>query len=110
MFSVKRLVGMIRRACKHRPKLRQRPKHFASTRRLYLEALEDRLCPSGGYLFVSSFNTDSVLRYNETTGAYVDTVVSSQSGGLRTPMGVLFGHDQNLYVSSGGFADHGNNG
>jgi hypothetical protein len=66
-----------------------------------LEPLEDRFCPSGGYLLVSSFNNDSVLRYDENTGAFVDTFVPSQSGGLREPMGVLFGPDQNLYVSSG---------
>jgi DNA-binding beta-propeller fold protein YncE len=77
---------------------------------LAVELLEDRFCPSGSYLFVSSFDTDSVLRYSEATGAYVDTVVSARSGGLRTPMGVLFGHDQNLYVSSGCFADQGGKG
>ena len=94
--------------------LRTSPRRWSGPRRqrrlLAVELLEDRFCPSGSYLYVSSFNTDSVLRYSETTGAYVDTVVSARSGGLRTPMGVLFGHDQNLYVSSGCFADQGGKG
>jgi sugar lactone lactonase YvrE len=66
-----------------------------------LEPLEDRFCPSGSYLLVSSWNNDSVLRYDENTGAFVDTFVPRQSGGLREPFGVLFGPDHNLYVSSG---------
>jgi hypothetical protein len=67
---------------------------------LHLEPLEDRLCPSGGYLLVDSVNTDSVLRYDETTGAFVDAFVPSRSGGLRTPIGLIFGPDHNLYVTS----------
>jgi hypothetical protein len=72
-----------------------------------LEALEDRLCPSGGYLLVSSVNTDSVLRYDETTGAFVDTFVPPRSGGLAQPCGLVFGPDHNLYVSSGIFSGRG---
>ena len=44
-----------------------------------LEGLETRLCPSGGYLMVASYNNDSLIRYDENTGAYVDTLVPSQS-------------------------------
>jgi hypothetical protein len=69
---------------------------------LRVEALEDRLCPSGGYLLVGSVNTDSVLRYDETSGAFADAFVPAQSGGLRNPIGVVFGPDHNLYVTSDG--------
>ncbi len=105
MFSVKRFAAMVHRAWTRQPRLRQRSKRFASIRRLHLEALEDRHCPSGGYLLVSSYNTDSVLRYDENTGAFVNTFVPSQCGGLREPQGVLFGPDHNLYVSSGSFSN-----
>ncbi len=59
-----------------------------------------------GYLLVSSLNTNSVLRYNETTGAFVDAFVPRKSGGLIQPYGILFGPDgkndgkQDLYVAS----------
>src|SRR4051794_5732456 len=76
------------------------PRRRPAFRRPRLEALEDRLCPSGGYLLVDNINTDSVLRYDETTGAFVDAFVPPKSGGLRTPIGVVFGPDHNLYVSS----------
>ena len=110
MFSVKRLTGMLRRVWHDRASSRYQLKRFGSTRRLYLETLEDRLCLSGGYLLVSSYNTDSVLRYDENTGAYVNSFVPSQSGGLREPMGVLFGPDHNLYVSSGSFDNNSSHG
>ena len=54
-----------------------------------------------GYLLVASFDTNSVLRYNETTGAFVDAFIPSQSAGPREPTGVIFGRDHNLYVASG---------
>jgi hypothetical protein len=73
--------------------------------RLVLELLEDRLCPSGGYLLVASFGTDSVQRYDETSGAYVDTFVDHHSGGLYQPFAPLFGPDHELYVSEGPFAN-----
>src|SRR3954454_23091213 len=44
------------------------------TRHLTVESLEDRLTPSG-FLLVSSFDTNNVLRYNEAgsnAGAFVD--------------------------------------
>jgi DNA-binding beta-propeller fold protein YncE len=67
-----------------------------------LEALEDRLTPSGGYLVVADFDTNSVLRYSGDNGAFIDTMVPKASGGLSQPFAVLFGpHDHNLYVSSG---------
>lgn len=49
-------------------------------------------------LFVGMF-TD-VLRYNQFTGAYVETFVPAGSGGLNGLAGLCFGPDGNLYVSS----------
>ncbi len=67
--------------------------------------------PNGGtdsYLLVGDFGRDRVLRYDEGTGAFVDTFAPRRSGGLNQPWGVLFGpHDHNLYVSSGEFAGPG---
>jgi sugar lactone lactonase YvrE len=66
------------------------------------EVLEERRCPSGGYLLIGSFGTDSVPRYDESTGAFVDTFVTHRSGGLTSPEGLVFGpHDHDLYVTSG---------
>src|SRR5258706_12064842 len=56
---------------------------------------------SGGYLLVSSFATHSVLRYDETSGAFVDAFIPTKSGGLRQPLGLVVGRDGNIYVSSG---------
>jgi hypothetical protein len=76
--------------------------------RLQVERLEDRDCPSGGYLLVTGYDTNSVLRYNEADGVFVDTFVPRSSGGLIQPYAVLFGpHDHNLYVSSGQFGGPG---
>ncbi len=52
-------------------------------------------------LYVASFNSDSILRYNGETGAFIDVFVSSGSGGLNGPdAGCVFGTDGNLYVPS----------
>jgi hypothetical protein len=53
---------------------------------------------AGGDLFVSSVGTDSVLRYNGTTGAFVGTFTGAPAA---FPEGVIFGPDGNLYVSGG---------
>jgi hypothetical protein len=66
--------------------------------------LEGRLCPSGGYLLVDSKGTSSVLRYDETTGAFVDEFVTKNSGGLYASADMDLGPDHNLYVSSGLFS------
>jgi hypothetical protein len=50
-------------------------------------------------LLVSSYYTHSVLRYDETTGAFIGVFASG--GGLSYPQGLAFGPDGNLYVSSG---------
>ena len=59
--------------------------------RLNLEPLEGRLCPSGGYLFVDSYNTRNVLRYDEASGAFVDEFVKKNSGDLYSSVEVRSG-------------------
>src|SRR4026207_2412006 len=49
-------------------------------------------------LLVSSGDTDTVLRYNAATGAFIDTFASG--GGLDDPGGLAFGPDATLYVTS----------
>jgi sugar lactone lactonase YvrE len=63
--------------------------------------LEDRLCPSGSYLIVGSFDNNAILRYNETTGAFVDQIDPHNLANLKEPNAGVFGPDGNLYVSSG---------
>jgi DNA-binding beta-propeller fold protein YncE len=76
--------------------------------RLQVEPLEDRLTPSGGSLLVTGYDTNSVLRYNEANGAFVNTFVPTSSGDLSLPYAVLYGpHDHNVYVSSGQFGGPG---
>jgi streptogramin lyase len=50
-----------------------------------------------GNLYVSSYNTGQVLRFDGTTGAYIDVFASG--GGLANPQGLTFGPDGNLYVA-----------
>ena len=53
-------------------------------------------------LFVSSLNSNSVLQYNGTTGAFINAFVPSGSGGLLGPRELTFGPNGNLFVSSFG--------
>lgn len=81
----------------------QRP----ARRHLHVETLDDRrlLDGSGGYLLVSDYDGNNVLRYDASTGAFVDEFVSKHSGGLNQPQGMVFGpHDHSLYVASGEYA------
>lgn len=55
-----------------------------------------------GNLYVAGGDTSSVLRYNPTTGAFINAFVSPGSGGLTGARGVVFGPDGNLYVTSFG--------
>src|SRR4051794_20046370 len=51
-------------------------------------------------LLVTSRNTNSVMRYDGTTGAFIDAFVAPSSGGLSQPWGLRFAPDGNLLVSS----------
>ncbi|MEZ6134949.1 MAG: NHL repeat-containing protein [Pirellulaceae bacterium] len=49
-------------------------------------------------LLVSNFDTDSVLRFDDRTGRFIDVFISG--GGLDGPRGLATGPDGNIYVSS----------
>lgn len=54
-----------------------------------------------GLLYVSSFDSDAILRYDGETGAFVDVFVPTGEGGLNGPdAGMVFGADGALYVPS----------
>ena len=52
-----------------------------------------------GRLYVASTDTDSILRYDEGTGAFIDEFVSTGSGGLDFPRDITF-HGGDLFVAS----------
>jgi len=56
--------------------------------------------PARADLLVSSTETDSVLRYDATTGAFRGAFVAAGSGGLDQPRGIARGPDGALYVAS----------
>ncbi len=67
----------------------------------------DAVIGPDGAMYVSSYDTDQILRYNRTTGAFIDIFVEdnpnttvSESGGLNGPMGMEWGPDGLLYVTS----------
>lgn len=51
-------------------------------------------------LYVASGGTNSVQRFNPTTGASLGAFVSAGAGGLSAPIGLEFGADNQLYVAS----------
>jgi sugar lactone lactonase YvrE len=59
-------------------------------------------------LYVGSFNTNAVKRFDSATGAFIDDFVADdpatldvdESGGLSGPAGLIIGPDGNFYVSS----------
>jgi|GEM_PF-3279415 len=53
-------------------------------------------------LLIASQKTNSIKRFDISTGAYIADFVSSGSGGLRNPTSVASGPDGNLYVVSSG--------
>ncbi|MGI9518465.1 MAG: Vgb family protein [Pirellulaceae bacterium] len=53
-------------------------------------------------LFVSAASTNSVMRFDCNTGAFLGNFVAPGTGGLMDPQGIAFGPDGNLYVSSNG--------
>jgi WD40 repeat protein len=66
--------------------------------RLALSLLLLAPVPAAQDLLVASRNTDEILRYAGSTGAFVEVFASG--GGLDNPVGLTFGPDQHLYVSS----------
>ncbi len=58
--------------------------------------------------YITSAQTDSVLRYDGITGDFIDAFVPTASGGLNAPTALLFGPDGNLYVASGAHSDYYN--
>ena len=53
-----------------------------------------------GFLYVANEEADDVVRYDRTTGAFVDVFVAAGSGGLDGPTGITWGPDGDLYVVS----------
>src|SRR5205807_5527491 len=78
MFLLHALRDMMSHPTARRRRRRNLPDRRLHNRRLILELLEDRFCPSGGYLLISSANTDSMLRYDEHTGGFIDAFVPSK--------------------------------
>ncbi|MFT5050195.1 MAG: streptogramin lyase [Chlamydiales bacterium] len=55
----------------------------------------------GGFAYVASFHSDSVLRYHGETGVFDRVFVSPALGGLDGPdVGMAFGPDGDLYIPS----------
>src|SRR5262249_40097315 len=98
MFLLHALCALIGRATA------PRQRHSPRRSRLLLDLLEDRLCPSGGYLVVGGWDNNSVLAYDENTGAFVKQFDPHNLANLKNPLGGVFGRDGNLYVSSGTFS------
>ena len=74
------------------------PPRRRPTSRPAVEGLEERLCPSG-YLVVSSYDNNKILRYDESTGAFVDQIDPKNVANMNSPTCLVFGPDHNLYVS-----------
>lgn len=53
-----------------------------------------------GNLYVTSSQSNQVLRYNGKTGEFLDVFVSAGGGGPSFPVGLGFGPDGHLYVAS----------
>ena len=56
-----------------------------------------------GNLYVPSFDSNAVQRYNATTGAFIDTFIPAGVGGMSQPRTILF-RDNKVWVTS----DNGN--
>ena len=76
-----------------------------------VEALEDRYLLSSGTsavadtLYIGDGNDNTVKRFDATTGAYLGTFVTSGSGGLLGPRGLIFGESHNLLVVNQGVSN-----
>ncbi|MEZ6059075.1 MAG: cadherin-like domain-containing protein [Planctomycetaceae bacterium] len=54
-----------------------------------------------GHLYVADYGAGKIVRFNGTTGAWIDDFVAS---GLSSPLGLQFGPDGKLYVANRGSA------
>lgn len=54
---------------------------------------------SGPFMFVSSNKTNSIVRFNAETGAFIDDFIAAGSGGLGKPQEIIFGPDGHIYVT-----------
>lgn len=71
---------------------------------------EERLCEAMGLVFTPagdllvgndpSSGDENVLRFDGTTGAYIDTFVSPGDNGLDEPNFMIIGPDDNLYITN----------
>jgi hypothetical protein len=64
-----------------------------------LDAPFDPTFGPDGNLYVVSNRSDRILRYNGTTGDFIDFFIDSPAGGLIAPQGIGFGPDGNAYVA-----------
>ena len=53
-----------------------------------------------GLIYSTGFSSNDIRRYDSGTGAFVDTFVTSNSGGLNAPSRMAWGIDGHLYVTS----------
>jgi streptogramin lyase len=60
----------------------------------------DPIIGPDGLVYIGGWISDNVIRYDPTTGAYVDEFISAGTGGLSGACGMGFGPDGNLYVTS----------
>lgn len=95
MSILSELRGMIQHQASRLPRPNSPSSRHLPRRRLSLERLEERTCPSIDLLVTSYFNS-LVLRYNGSTGAFIGTFARGRKTG--TDLGLTFGPDANLYV------------
>jgi sugar lactone lactonase YvrE len=79
---------------------RTTPAAIGSLALLLMMALAD-LAHATRDLLVSNPTTNSILRFDGTTGTAKGTFVASQAGGLTLPQQMAIGPDGNLYVADG---------
>jgi hypothetical protein len=60
----------------------------------------DTIIGPDGNLYVSGWISSNVLRYDATTGAFIDEFVTAGNNGLDSAAGIAFGPDGHLYVAS----------